>query len=120
MAEQVAERVAKAMERMDSDGDGLITSSDRGYSRLSSRTGLEGDITQAQLEEAMLVQAAERQSEKEMEWPTTREEMEAKVTADFTALDTDGDGVLSREERPERGGRDGSKRHKGGDDHDQM
>ncbi len=108
-ASRVAERVAKMMERMDSDGDGIITPSDRGYDRLTRHTGLEGDLSQAQIETAMIAAAAERHGDGETGYPLTRAAMEANVTAEFTALDTDGDGVLSRDERPERRGNKGRK-----------
>ncbi len=116
LASRVAERVAMMMERMDSDGDGLITALDRGYDRLTRQTGLEGELSQAQIETAMLAAAAERHGDSDTEYPLTRAAMEANVTAEFTALDTDGDGVLSREERPERGGRGNKGRKSGGRD----
>ena len=90
--------LARRFERMDENGDGLLSSGERGYDRVSERLGLSGDITLAQIEAARETAKAERAAE----FPLTREAVREKTTQKFAELDTNGDGILTSEERPKK------------------
>ena len=110
MATRLNERLAAQFERMDADDDGIVSEGDRGFGRLSDRLDLSGDLTLDQIQAAAEDKIAQRAADRELErgedqptFPQTRDEALASAQERFEAADADGDGTLSRDERPDRG-----------------
>ena len=119
---RMAERIVSQFERMDADGDGVVSEGDRGYGRLSDHLDLSGDLTLEQIQAAAAEKMALRMGERETEggddqptFPQTRDEALAEAQTRFAEADTNGDGILSGDEKPKRGGHGGGKGgHRGG------
>ena len=122
MGDHMNTRLTSLFERMDTDGDGIVSEGDHGYGRLSDRLDLEGDLTLEQIQTAATQKAADRMANRELEmgdrvptYPWARADALADAQARFTEADTDGDGVLSRAEKPDHGFGFGGRGHGDGD-----
>ncbi len=109
-SQRMLDRLTSMFDRIDGNDDGVLTADERGYNRLSARLGLEGDITLDQVQAAAEARVAERAGGDTDTYPQSRTDALADAEAKFAELDANGDGVLSGEERPDRGHRG----HKGG------
>jgi hypothetical protein len=94
--EEMLERVQERFERMDTNGDGFIGSDEVGEGRRARFA-------------AMMI---ERQDSNDDGF-VSLEEMLDTAEARFDEADTDGDGVLSEEEREEQGGKRRGKGRRG-------
>lgn len=107
--DRMLRRAASMFDRADTNNDGVLNADDENYDRISARLGLEGDVTLEQVQAGI----ADRMNawSSDDTYPQTRADALAAAEVKFAEADTNGDGVLSGEERPDRG--HGGRGHKG-------